>query len=142
MEYFIGFCVAIVGVFFVTKLQNKYNIFYEFNETQLKPRQSRKHYLLKSMILEVNTKPNIKTQSKMHNSKVNIKVIIMDNQAYWIKDNAFYTASVRIDGNVDKDTTRVVDTMSMNSVQLDKMMFIIDRLREEAFDDRGGSGYQ
>jgi hypothetical protein len=93
------------------------------------------------MILEINTKPKIKTQSKIHDSKINIKVIIMDNQAYWIKDNAFYTASIRIDGNVDKDSTRVVDTMSMNSVQLDKMMFILDKLREEAFDDRGGSGY-
>jgi hypothetical protein len=45
-----------------------------------------------------------------------------------------------IDGNVDKETTRVVDTMTMNKVQLDKMIFIIDRLREEAFDDRWGSG--
>jgi hypothetical protein len=64
----------------------------------------------------------------------------MDNQAYWIKDNLFYTADMSIDGNVNKDTTRIVDTMTMNSVQLDKMMFIIDRLREEAFYDRGGSG--
>ena len=65
----------------------------------------------------------------------------MDNQAYWIKDNVFYTADMAMNGNVDKDTTRTVDTMTMNKVQLDKMMFIIDRLREEAFDDRGGTGY-
>lgn len=141
MEYAIGFCFAIISISFIAKLQGKYNIFHEFNKTQLRPRQSRRHSLLKNMILEINTKPKIKTQSKIHDSKVNIKVIIMDNQAYWIKDNAFYTASIRIDGNVDKDSTRVVDTMSMNSVQLDKMMFILDKLREEAFDDRGGSGY-
>ena len=64
----------------------------------------------------------------------------MDNQAYWIKDNVFYTANM-IGDNVDKDTTRTVDTMAMNRVQLDKMMFIIDRLREEALDDSGSSGY-
>ncbi len=63
----------------------------------------------------------------------------MDDQAYWIKDNTFYTADM-VQGTVDKETTRIVDTMTMNKVQLDKMIFIIDRLREEAFDDRWGSG--
>jgi hypothetical protein len=31
--------------------------------------------------------------------------------------------------------------MTMDRIQLDKMIFIIDRLREEAFDDRRGTGY-
>ena len=30
-----------------------------------------------------------RTQSKMHYDKTNVKVIILDNQAYWIKDNIF-----------------------------------------------------
>jgi len=62
----------------------------------------------------------------------------MEDQAYWIKDNIFYTADVMGDG-VDKDTTRRVDTMVMNKVQLDKMMFIIDRLREGNSNDSGST---
>lgn len=141
MEYAIGFLFTLFSAYCVAQLHKKYNIFYEFKKTHLRPSQSHNHNLLKYSFIKENIKINTKSQSKIHDSKINIRVIIMDNQAYWIKDNAFYTADIRIDGNVDKDTTRVVDTMAMNSVQLDKMMFILDRLREEAFDDRGGSGY-
>lgn len=88
-----------------------------------------------------NKTKNKTTQSKVHDKKTNVKVIIMDNNAYWIKDNLFYTAEISVSGEVDKTTTRVVDTMAMDTVQLDKMMFIIDKLREEDFNDRGSSGY-
>ena len=45
------------------------------------------------------------------------------------------------DEGVDKDTTSVVDTMGMNKVQLDKMLFIIDQLRDGKQHDSGSSGY-
>jgi hypothetical protein len=51
-------------------------------------------------------------------------------------------ADMNNEGIVDKDTTRRVDTMTMSRVQLDKMMFIIDRLREENYNDSSGSGNQ
>lgn len=138
MEYFIGFLSAFVFIYIISYCQKKYNIFYEISLRHLKPSQSHNHNLLYlAQPIENNIK---KTQSKLHDAKTNIKVIIMDNQAYWIRDNVFYTADMSIDGNVNKDSTRTVDTMNMNSVQLDKMMFIIDKLREEAFYDRGGSG--
>ena len=141
MEYTIGFICGFLFVYVVAKLQYRYNIFNEFSKKSLMPSQSHNHNILFLFkLLKEKDKINKKTQSRLHDSKTNIKVIIMDNQAYWIKDNIFYTADMRIDGNVDKDTTRTVDTMNMNRVQLDKMMFIIDRLREEAFDDRWGSG--
>lgn len=141
MEYTIGFVFGFLFVYVLARLQHRYNIFHEVSFRSLKPSQSHNHniaFLFK--LIKEKDKVNKKTQSKLHDSKTNIKVIIMDNQAYWIKDNIFYTADMRMDGNVDKDSTRTVDTMSMNRVQLDKMMFIIDRLREEAFDDRWGSG--
>jgi hypothetical protein len=80
-----------------------------------------------------------KTQSKMHYDKTNVKVIILDNQAYWIKDNIFYKAP--IDGqSIDKESAEKVDTMHMDKVQLDKMLFIMDKLREGINDDSRGSG--
>lgn len=140
MQYLMGFIYAMGLVYFIAKMQFKYNILNEFSIKQFQPSQSHNHNLYKIFNLsEKNIKPEIKTQSKIHNSKTNIRVIIMDNQAYWIKDNVFYTADM-YEGDVNKDTTRTVDTMAMDSVQLDKMMFIIDRLREEAFNDRWGAG--
>jgi hypothetical protein len=80
-----------------------------------------------------------KTQSKMHHDKTNVKVIILDNDAYWIKDNIFYKAP--LDGqSIDKESAEQVDTIHMDKVQLDKMLFIMDKLREGISDDSRGSG--
>jgi hypothetical protein len=80
-----------------------------------------------------------RTQSKLHYDKSNIKVIILDNNAYWIKDNIFYKAPL-VNELIDKESAEQVDTMGMDKVQLDKMLFIMDRLREGINDDSRGSG--
>ena len=79
------------------------------------------------------------TQSKKHFDRTNVKVIIVDNQAYWIKDNIFYKAPL-IDQLIDKDSAEQVDTSDMDKVQLDQMLFILDKLREGINDDSRGSG--
>jgi hypothetical protein len=79
-----------------------------------------------------------KTQSKNHYDKTNVKVIIVDNNAYWIKDNIFYKAPL-VDQLIDKDSAEQVDTISMDKVQLEKMLFIMDKLREGINDDSRGS---
>jgi hypothetical protein len=140
MEYIIGFLSAFIFIYFLVQIQYKYDVLKE-NLKFVRSTQSRDYYLLnKNHTIKKIKARNKNTQSAKHDKNVNIKVIIMDDQAYWIKDNIFYMADMHY-GNVDKETTRKVDTMAMNKVQLDKMMFIIDKLREEAFDDRGGSGY-
>lgn len=80
-----------------------------------------------------------KTQSKSHQEGTNIRVIIVDEQAYWIKDNIFYRAPL-VNNLVDKDSAERVDTSDMDRVQLDKMLFILDKLREGVSDDSRGSG--
>jgi hypothetical protein len=76
----------------------------------------------------------VRTQSKLHYDKTNIKVIIFDNDAYWIKDNIFYKAPL-VNELIDKEAAEQVDTMGMDKVQLDKMLFIMDKLREGFEDD-------
>ena len=80
-----------------------------------------------------------KTQSTIHYDKTNIKVIIFDNNAYWIKDNIFYRAPL-VNELIDKESAEQVDTIHMDKVQLDKMLFIMDKLREGISDDSRGSG--
>jgi hypothetical protein len=89
----------------------------------------------KSKPRKLKTKP----QSKIHYDKTNIKVIIFDNSAYWIKDNIFYKAPL-VNELIDKESAEQVDTIHMDKVQLDKMLFIMDRLREGINDDSRGSG--
>jgi hypothetical protein len=83
-------------------------------------------------------KIKVRTQSKLHYDKTNIKVIILDNDAYWIKDNIFYKAPL-VNELINKEEAEQVDTIHMDKVQLDKMLFIMDKLREGIEDDSRSS---
>ncbi len=100
--------------------------------------QSMLHYRYNNL-KKYSRKLNTNTQSKKHFDKTNVRVIIVDNQAYWIKDNIFYKAPL-VDQSIDKDSAEQVDTSDMNKVQLDQMLFILDKLREGINDDSRGSG--
>lgn len=81
------------------------------------------------------------TQSLNYERKINVKIIILDNYAYWIKENQFYKAEM-VNNLIDPDTTTTVDTIGMDSIQLDKMLFIMDKLREGLDNDSGSTRNQ
>lgn len=74
--------------------------------------------------------PKLNTQASVYHNSNLLRIIFVDNQAYWIKESVFYTADVDDFGFIDAESTRAVDTMAMNKVQLDKMIFIVDKLTE------------
>jgi hypothetical protein len=80
-----------------------------------------------------------KTQSAKHQEDSTTKVIVVDDEAYWIKNNTFYKAPL-VNQKIDKDSAERVDTTNMDKVQLDKMLFIVDKLTEGTSDDSRGSG--
>ena len=82
---------------------------------------------------------NRKSQSRIRQERENVRVIIVENEAFWIKDNAFYTAPM-VDNLINKDSAIQVDTTHMDKVQLDKMLFILDKLREGISNDSRGAG--
>ena len=84
----------------------------------------------------MNPKPS---QAINYNKKMYVKILFLDQKAYWIKDNSFFVADV-VDGNVLEDSARKVDTMGMDKVELDKMSFIVDKLTEGLSNDSGNSG--
>lgn len=97
--------------------------------------QAMLHYRFSS---GMKAKRKLKSQSLNHEKESNVRVIILDGQAYWIKDNIFYRAPL-INELIDKDSAERVDTTHMNKVQLDQMLFILDKLREGISDDSRGS---
>lgn len=102
--------------------------------------QSRVFFLMQPFIPSNKelAKPIIR-QSIKHNMKIEKRVIIMDKMAYWIQDNNLYTADVIGHDEVKKDTARVVDTMALDKVQLDKISFIVDKLTEGLPNESGDS---
>lgn len=78
---------------------------------------------------EIKKFASYQSQARNHRKSTLVNVIIVDDTAYWIKDNKFFYADV-IDGEFDTQSAKEVDTMNMDKVQLDKMMFIVERLAE------------
>ena len=129
----IGTTVTILLLFYIYLLKNKIK-----NKKEIIISQSMLQYRYSNR-KKNSRKLNGRSQSKVHYDKNNIKVIIFDNSAYWIKDNIFYKAPL-VNELIDKDAAEQVDTIHMDKVQLDKMLFIMDKLREGINDDSRGSG--
>jgi hypothetical protein len=129
----IGTTVTIVLLFYIYLLKNK-----EKNNRPVIVSQSMLQHRY-SERKRNSRRLNTRSQSRVHYDKTNIKVIIFDDNAYWIKDNIFYKAPL-VDQLIDKEAAEQVDTIHMDKVQLDKMLFIMDKLREGINDDSRGSG--
>lgn len=137
MEYIAGSLITLVIVVVLNKLMRRHA------DSQLntkKIRYSQSHiYSMVSEILEREFElPKLATQSQKYIENTYVKVMIVDEEAYWIKDNRLFVAKMN-EGEVDKESTREVDTMSMSKVQLEKTMFVVEKLTEGE-NDTGNSG--
>jgi putative cell wall-binding protein len=141
MEYILGAIITLGTVAFVSNRLNKSKAMKV--SVNVRYSQSRAFELMKplnifSQMLEMAQNPMI-TQTTKHNDSMHVKVVIADNEAYWISNNKFYVADVR-DKMVVQESTREVDTMAMDDVELKKISEIVEILRKEDKNDRGSSG--
>jgi len=139
LSYFLGSLITIFITYAVVKFKSR--DISEFKKTGIKISysQSAIHETIKNFIAKDLNKKQMITQATKHAEKTSLRVIIMEDNAYWVVDNKFYMAPVNNDG-VDKESATIVDTMGMSKVQLDKMLFIMDRLRDGKDDDNRGAG--
>ena len=128
MEFLLGFVLASAIIFlfrfFVIKNINQDKAW------MIKYSQTRVHEIIKDYVpdheFEIK-RPN--TQSQNHRNSMYTRVVFVENQAYWIKNNTLFVADME-EGLVDEQTTREVDTMGMDRVQLEKVIHIVEALTE------------
>jgi hypothetical protein len=101
-------------------------------------KQSDMHNILKTFFSRDATQNKLFSQSTKRLNENNTKIIILDNMAYWVKDNIFYVSSL-VNGKPNVDDTVPVDINNMPKTELDKMLFILDNL-SGGKNERGGSG--
>ena len=136
MEYFVGAAITMLVYMISNRIIRK-----EFKDAQTnrpQMRYSQSHiYELMAPYLDLAPPPELNKNRQSNNFIKNIytKIMIVKNKAYWIKDNAVYVADV-VNGEVVKEGAHVVDTMSMDKVELKEMMFIVEKLREDNDDNR------
>lgn len=125
----IALCSIII---IVVKKRKKY--FAKLVYTQSSIHQIVKNFLPKDLF-EV---PKLLSQSRKHVRNNTVKVLIIENSAYWVHNNMFYVADT-LDGAVDSETVRPVDTNNMSKRDIDKMLFILDSLKNGNSDDSSGA---
>jgi hypothetical protein len=138
MEYFLGSAITMIAMFVTTRLISSTQV----NKKNDIPRysQSHIHMLILPLLPEIRQyKKRAITQSSKHEEKINIRVVILDNKAYFVKNGTFYCADMH-GTEIDKASATLVDTIGMDKVQLDKMLFIMDQLRDGKRNDSGDSG--
>jgi hypothetical protein len=81
-------------------------------------------------------KPVVKKVSQItkHEDKNRIDVLVVEDKAYWVSNNVFYSGDI-VNGQIDHETTTPIDTINMKKEEVDKMLFIIDSLKNGNEDD-------
>ena len=139
MEYLLGSIVTSLTILLMYRwLDKKHPV---RKRVRLDIRQSR--YLATALAAIRSSEPSFEpanTQSLKHFDAQHLRILIMDGQAYWTTNNILYTADL-VNGDVDKDSARQVDTMTMDKVQLKKIIYIVEKLTEGLENnERGNSG--
>ena len=129
MEFLIGTIVAFAGIYVVRKsvmpTLSKKKIRVAFSQSKL-------FDVTKDLIsLDGPAFPERKPrQSSEYEKKNSMRIIYMDEKAWWIENGSLTVANITEDGKVDFDSKKGVDTFAMDKVQLDKTIFIVEKLTE------------
>tara|TARA_R110001606_G_scaffold356797_1_gene508177 strand:- start:1406 stop:1720 length:315 start_codon:yes stop_codon:yes gene_type:complete len=82
---------------------------------------------------------SLKTQATDFHDKMALKILILEDSAYWIEHNKLYQADV-VRGQMDPSSTKVIDTMVLDGVELEKIIFVVDKLTGRYNDEGRDSG--
>jgi hypothetical protein len=139
MEYLLGSLVTLLFVL----IQR----FIKYNTEKLKIRVSHTQSYIHNLVYPYSgmTLQEYPVQAKITQSyklrqQTQMRVLVIEEKAYWISNNTVFVADM-VDGEVDSENAKPVDTMGMDSVQLDRMMFIVETLTEGTSNDYRGPGY-
>ena len=137
MEYFLAIGLTLLAAWSIIRL-NGYKV--SKTLTNIKYRQSDIHESIRAFVPQkLNSKEKIESQSAKHAASTMIKIIVIDNRAYWVKDNVFYSADTD-NGDIVSPTAEPVDISTMSRKDIDKMLFILDNLRKGIQNDSGSAG--
>jgi hypothetical protein len=137
MDYILVVGLTLIASWFIIRVIRK-SARKGFSQTLYS--QSDIHNLLKYFFsLNIDNNEKHSSQLTKRKEKDMIKVIVMGNLAYWVSENIFYVAEA-VDGEVVPETAEPVDTNSMSRRDLDKMLFILDSLKNGKKNDSSSAG--
>jgi hypothetical protein len=135
LKYFVAIGLTFCFASYIIYRGRKFKVFKGIRYSQSSIHLMIKDFLPKTLY----QKPTQESQSLKHVEKNTVKVIFIEDKAYWVSNNIFYCAEA-ISGNVNIDTTTPVDTTNMSKKDIDKMLFILDNLKNGKGNDSSSSG--
>ena len=137
MEYILAIGLTLAMSWSIIEL-NRYRVLKSLNNVRYS--QSDIHQRILDIVPpKTNNKIEVESQSAKHAASTMIKIIVIENKAYWVKDNIFYFADTN-NGDIVDVTAKPVDISSMSKQDMDKMLFILDNLRKGKKDDSSSTG--
>ena len=133
MEYILGSIVTLLCLFILNVKINKV-LSRKIPIPQYT--QSRKFSMLKQFVIEKNKN---KQENNKYFNRDSKRGIVVDEIAYWIENGFLVCADIKY-GKIDHDSQKRVDIYNLDSVELDKIQFIVDKLRE-GNDDSSNTGH-
>jgi hypothetical protein len=138
MQYFIASGLTLIASWAILIIIKKKN---NKKYSSLIYRQSDMHKMLKyffSLNEKEKAKPLSQFQKRLEEGM--LKVLIVGDEAYWVVNNVFYVADA-FDNQVDPESARPVNIENMSKIDIEKMLFILDSLKDgEVKNDRSSSG--
>lgn len=74
-----------------------------------------------------NSKPI--SQLRKYNIQNTVKAIVMNDKAYWVVDNVFYTADAH-DKDIDPASIKPIDIENISKEEVEKLLSILDNLKD------------
>jgi len=137
IEYFLGSLVTLISIIIFSRLTK--NVIKTKIDIPTFSQSVRVELFKSYLVSVISPKPTKKTQSTEYIKKNSKKAFFIGKDVYWIEDGFLLTAKIS-DNQIDETTKKRVDTHSLDKVELDKMIFIVDKLTEGNKDDSGNSG--
>ena len=137
MEYVLAIGLTLVLVWSIIEF-NRYKVSQILRNIHY--RQSDIHQSFIDLVpKKINNKTKIESQSAKHAASTMIKIIVIEDKAYWVKDNVFYFAETN-SGDIVDVTAKPVEISDMSKQEIDKMLFILDNLRKGNENDSSSTG--
>ena len=138
MEYFIGSIITLIVISLTGFLARKIVV----AEPKIQIKNSQSYYftiLDRFLMAEQMARVGKPSQMRKHIDKLYTKILMVKGYAYWIRDNKLFRAEI-IDNEVSEDNATEVDIMSMNEVELKEILLIVDKLKEDSYNDNWNAG--
>lgn len=128
MEYFLGAALSIAAFIILS-----YAVKNKIPADRMLPIKYSQSYIYSLMSPFMPSVPlykkRLSSQSQKYLDNHSLRVFFDFEHAYWIKDNRLYRADLE-DGMILPETQKEVDTIAMSKVELNKIMFIVEKLTE------------